>query len=141
MMQLGASDFPSLDGRAPVPLMNIPIPDYAERRAAMAADPTACVMAYQTMNRAIFVELWGMRMCGRCPDCDCRDPEGFVCEVNGGINGHALGLNGSNEHQNCQDEHGHFQVYIAWPPDAMRRVADPATRAALRDAIIARYSR
>jgi len=135
--ELGAMDFPSLESRKPD--LEFPLFDYDTRRAAAAADPMACVMAFHIMNMALLATLCGVRVCPKCPDCECRDPDGSVANELGGTFGYVPGYGGSNELQSGCDLHVHWQMYVEWFFDAIRMLADPATQEKVRAAMKERY--
>ena len=91
----------------------IDVPPYDTRRQLTARDPWAVVLSFQTVVRCIFAKLLGIRMCFRCPACDCRDARGHGCHVTGGILGIASGLCGAIEYQANSTPHFHCNVYIA----------------------------
>ncbi|CAJ1359418.1 unnamed protein product, partial [Effrenium voratum] len=61
------------------------VPPYDDRREQTARDPWAVVLSFQTIVRCVFAKLLGIRMCFRCPDCDCRDAAGHGCHPTGGV--------------------------------------------------------
>ena len=91
----------------------IDVPPYDTRRQLSARDPWAVVLSFQTVVRCIFAKLLGIRMCFRCPACDCRDAQGHGCHVTGGILGLVTGLCGAIEYQANSTPHFHCNVYIA----------------------------
>ena len=91
----------------------IDVPPYDTRRQLTARDPWAVVLSFQTVVRCIFAKLLGIRMCFRCPACDCRDAHGHGCHVTGGILGLVTGLCGAIEYQANSTPHFHCNVYIA----------------------------
>ena len=106
----GARDRPKLWDTAEA---NIEVPPYDTRRQLAARDPWAVVLSFQTVVRCIFAKLLGIRMCFRCPACDCRDARGHGCHVTGGILGLVTGLCGAIEYQANSTPHFHCNVYIA----------------------------
>ncbi|CAL1144306.1 unnamed protein product, partial [Cladocopium goreaui] len=106
----GARDRPKLWETAEA---NIEVPPYDTRRQLTARDPWAVVLSFQTVVRCIFAKLLGIRMCFRCPACDCRDARGHGCHVTGGILGIVTGLCGAIEYQANSTPHFHCNVYIA----------------------------
>ena len=106
----GARDHPKLWDTAEA---NIEVPPYDTRRQLAARDPWAVVLSFQTVVRCIFAKLLGIRMCFRCPACDCRDARGHGCHVTGGILGLVTGLCGAIEYQANSTPHFHCNVYIA----------------------------
>ena len=106
----GARDRPKLWDTAEA---NIEVPPYDTRRQLTARDPWAVVLSFQTVVRCIFAKLLGIRMCFRCPACDCRDARGHGCHVTGGILGLVTGLCGAIEYQANSTPHFHCNVYIA----------------------------
>ena len=91
----------------------IDVPPYDTRRQLTVRDPWAVVLSFQTVVRCIFAKLLGIRMCFRCPACDCRDARGHGCHVTGGILGIVTGLCGAIEYQANSTPHFHCNVYIA----------------------------
>ena len=106
----GARDRPKLWDTAEA---NIEVPPYDTRRQLTARDPWAVSLSFQTGVRCIFAKLLGIRMCFRCPACDCRDARGHGCHVTGGILGIVNGLCGAIEYQANSTPHFHCNVYIA----------------------------
>ena len=74
---------------------------------------TAEANRFQAVVRCIFAKLLGIRMCFRCPACDCRDARGHGCHVTGGILGLVTGLCGAMKYQANSTPHFHCNVYIA----------------------------
>eukprot|EP00660_Eupelagonema_oceanica_P019274 gene19274-biopygen14445 len=105
---LGRMDFPSLNGRTADAQFEFEMPDYDDRRAAAAADPTACVEAYRILIRAVLTELFGCVTCSQCPACACRAPDGSVATERGGVFGWVNGYFGATECQSTGDLHAHF---------------------------------
>ena len=89
------------------------VPPYDTRRQLTARDPWAVVLSFQTIVRCIFAKLLGIRMCFRCPACDCRDASGNGCHVTGGLFGLVRGLCGAIEYQTNSTPHFHCNVYSA----------------------------
>ena len=89
------------------------VPPYETRRQMTARDPWAVVLSFQTIVRCIFAKLLGIRMCFRCPTCNCRDSSGNGCHVTGGLLGLVRGLCGAIEYQTNSTPHFHCNVYIA----------------------------
>ena len=89
------------------------VPPYDTRRQLTARDPWAVVLSFQTVVRCIFAKLLGIRMCFRCPACDCRDASGNGCHVTGGLFGLVRGLCGAIEYQTNSTPHFHCNVYSA----------------------------
>ena len=106
----GARDRPKLWDTAEA---NIEVPPYDTRRQLTARDPWAVSLSFQTVVRCIFAKLLGIRLCFRCPACDCRDARGHGCHVTGGILGMVNGLCGAIEYQANSTPHFHCNVYIA----------------------------
>ena len=72
--------------------MEVDTPGYDVRREVTARDPWAVVLSFQSIVRLIFAQLLGIRMCFRCPNCDCRDVNGHASHPAGGILGLVRGL-------------------------------------------------
>ena len=106
----GARDRPRLWETAEA---TIDVPPYDTRRQLAARDPWAVVLSFQTVVRCIFAKLLGIRMCFRCPACNCRDARGHGCHVTGGVLGIVCGLCGAIEYQANSTPHFHCNVYIA----------------------------
>ncbi|CAK9031745.1 unnamed protein product [Durusdinium trenchii] len=93
--------------------LTIGFPAHALRRELTARDPWAVVLTFQTVIRLVFAKLLGVRMCFRCPDCDCRDAAGQSCHPTGGIFGLVRAICGAIEYQVNSTPHYHCNVYLA----------------------------
>ena len=88
-------------------------PGYDLRREITARDPWAVVLSFQTIVRLIFAQLLGIRMCFRCPNCECRDARGHASHHTGGVLGLVRGLCGAIEYQANSTPHFHCNVFLA----------------------------
>lgn len=93
--------------------VEVDTPGYDVRREVTARDPWAVVLSFQTIVRLIFAQVLGIRMCFRCPDCDCRDANGHASHPVGGILGLVRGLCGAIEYQSNSTPHFHCNVFLA----------------------------
>ncbi|MCV6602476.1 MAG: hypothetical protein OIF54_13120, partial [Cohaesibacter sp.] len=93
--------------------VEVDAPGYDVRREVTARDPWAVVLSFQTIVRLIFAQVLGIRMCFRCPDCDCRDANGHASHPAGGILGLVRGLCGAIEYQSNSTPHFHCNVFLA----------------------------
>ena len=70
-------------------MVTVDFPEYDMRKCIGAKDPLACMLAFWVNVRVIFANLYGLRICPRCPDCvesdcPCMDRFGSNASVMGG---------------------------------------------------------
>ena len=100
LREMGKRDSPPLETQK----MDMPIPDYEQRRIITARDPLAVIQAYMVEVRVRLACALGLRMCPICPRCNeterpCQDKFGSHMTPLGGILGGSVALGAATEHQ------------------------------------------
>ena len=98
--------------------MDLPFPDYEQRRIMTARDPLAVIDAYTVEVRVRLACALGLRMCPICPRCNetehpCQDKFGSNMTPLGGILGGCTALGAATEHQGVGTPHLHGNIHLA----------------------------
>jgi hypothetical protein len=98
--------------------VTIELPEYDLRRLITARDPLCCLQAFLVMARVLFPNLYGFRMCPRCPHCvksrfPCIDRFGSNATPTGGAAGRADAMVGAVEAQQAEGVlHLHLVLFL-----------------------------
>ena len=96
----------------------IELPEYDLRRTCSNRDPLCAVYAFVVMVRVVFANLYGLRMCPICPDCErthspCMDRYGSSATALGGSAGRADAMIGAVEAQKAEGVlHLHLFLFV-----------------------------
>ena len=113
-------DSPSLDVEyADLPVADFvsQLPSYKDRQKLLARNPLACADGFRILCRLVFRDLFGVRACANCPDCNmsrgpCQDIFGSNASPEGGVYGRADACIGSCENQKSGALHLHGQLFV-----------------------------
>ena len=98
--------------------VTIELPEYDLRRLITARVPLCCLQAFLVMARVLFPNLYGFRMCPRCPHCvksrfPCIDRFGSNATPMGGAAGRADAMVGAVEAQQAEGVlHLHLFLFL-----------------------------
>ena len=92
--------------------VTIDLPRHEFRKQLVARDPWAVCLAFQQAVRLILGQLFGLRWCGRCPECSCQDMCGSSGHIVGGVLGYVSAAGGAVEYQRCGAPHWHGNVHL-----------------------------
>ena len=112
------SDVPSLRPADPADIAEIDLPEYDLRRSMTGKDPLCCLLAFRVMVETVLPNLYGWRMCPRCPDCalsvdPCMDIFGSNATPMGGSLGRADAAVGAVEAQKAEGVlHVHLFLFL-----------------------------
>lgn len=98
--------------------MEVPIPEYEQRRIITARDPLAVMEAYIVNVRVKLAHALGLRMCSICPRGNetghpCQDKFGSNMMPLGGILGGCVAIGAATEHQGVGTPHLHGNIHLA----------------------------
>ena len=92
---VGDKDYPSLGEQYNFPIdvetLRAAVPTWEQRRKALARDPLASVDGFRVLVLLVMEHLFGLRVCGACPDCNVPTSPYIPCQDEGGSNATLLG--------------------------------------------------
>jgi hypothetical protein len=98
----------------------VELPSYDERRAILAKDALASADGFRLLVSLTYEHLFGMRVCGFCPDCNngehgrpCQDLFGSSANPEGGIFGRIdAGYTSIEAQKSTGSLHAHSQLFV-----------------------------
>ena len=86
-------------------------PPYEVRRRILTNSAISCVDGFKIHSTLLFKFLFGLKICLRCPFCNCCDAEGRSNEVEGGVLGRMPSFTGTAEFQKKRRTYPHAVLH------------------------------
>ena len=123
--EVGDKDYPSLreEYTAPINMDDLrhSLPTWEQRRKALARDPLASVDGFRVLVLLVMEHLFGLHVCGACPECNlatspwtpCQDERGSNAKLVGGVFGRMDAAYVTIEAQKSSGSlHAHCQCFV-----------------------------